>query len=131
MKGYKQDNPHHSLDLYEHSRAVVESCRKLNLPIILGEAGWFHDMGKPFCREMGEDGFAHYKGHENVSAYMFALHQVAERTYTTEQFLKIIFIINYHMRPYNWTQKSYQKDEEKFGNLQLLKLFHKCDAMAH
>ena len=131
MKGYSQDNPHHSLDLYEHSREVVTSCRKLNLPFIITEAGWYHDIGKPFCREMGSDGFAHYKGHENVSAYLFTLHQVAEHDYTMDQFLEIVFLVNYHMRAYNWTQKSYKKDTELFGDLRMLKLFHKCDAMAH
>lgn len=133
MKGYSQDNPHHSLDLYEHSRAVVERARKLNLPITIGEAGWYHDIGKPFCREMGKDGWAHYCGHENASAYMYALTFIDTHYHVTPEFLLAEFIINYHMRPYNWTEKSYKKDEELFGTqyIHALKLFHKCDLTGH
>ena len=133
IKGYSQDNPHHTLDLYEHSRAVVEMARKLSLPLVICDAGWYHDIGKPFCRFKGDDGWAHYNGHENVSAYMFALEQAGTSAYTKDDFLTMIFIINYHMRPYNWTQKSYNRDEELFGSryTHLLKLFHKCDTSAH
>lgn len=133
MKGYNQNNPHHSLDLYEHSRAVVENSRKLNLPFTIGEAGWYHDIGKPLCRTEGKDGFAHYNNHDCVSAYLFALYQANNHEYDNDTFLEIIFLINYHMRPHNWTQKSYDKDKQVFGEhyIHQLKLFHKCDLEAH
>lgn len=133
MKDYDQHSKYHSLDLYEHSRAVVEKARKLNLPMVVADAAWYHDIGKPFCRTEGKDGWAHYFGHENVSAYMLALDYVDSGYYSKDAFLSMIFIVNYHMRPYNWTQKSYEKDMNTFGEeyTHMLKLFHQCDITAH
>ena len=33
----------------------------------------FHDLGKPFCQSMGEDGYHHFHGHPKLSA------QIAEK----------------------------------------------------
>lgn len=133
MRGFDQHSKYHSLDLYDHSRVVAEKARKLALPAVVADAAWYHDIGKIFCRTEGQDGWSHYYGHENISAYIFALDYIDAEYYTKSDFLTMIFLINYHMRPYNWTQKSYEKDEELFGEeyTHMLKLFHKCDMVAH
>lgn len=133
MKGFDQKSKYHSLDLYEHSRAVVEKAHKLSLPLVVSDAAWYHDIGKVYCQTIGKDGWAHYYGHENVSAYLFVLEYLNSRYYNFNDFLTMEFVLNYHMRPYNWTQKSYDKDKELFGEdyIHILKLFHECDISGH
>lgn len=60
MAGYDQQNPHHHLDLRDHTiRAVVtvEPEERLRLAALL------HDGGKPSCRTVDKKGIAHYYGH--------------------------------------------------------------------
>ena len=59
-------NRYHRLDVWEHTLATF-GAEKTTLP----EMRWgllFHDAGKPQTRSIGEDGGAHFYGHEVVSA---------------------------------------------------------------
>ena len=67
MVGYDQKNHHHIHDLYTHTALVVEHCPR-DLP--LRWAALLHDIGKPACMTIGDDGQAHYHGHAAVSAEM-------------------------------------------------------------
>lgn len=57
-------NRHHRFDVWEHTLACFGTEP-------LGqESGWgllLHDVGKPASRSLGEDGEAHFYGHEDVS----------------------------------------------------------------
>ena len=79
LEGMKipHDNPHHSLNIYEHCAAA--ECYVLNKwgvhhPIL--EACAYHDIGKPFtkCYKSDENGkiipIAHYYQHDNVGGYL-------------------------------------------------------------
>lgn len=60
MEGYDQQNPHHHLDLKDHTiQAVVSVPEKEWLRL----AALLHDSGKPACRTLDQDGTAHYYGH--------------------------------------------------------------------
>lgn len=133
LSGFDQKNPHHSLSLYDHLRVGAEYARKLGFGDLMATAMWYHDVGKLDTQTFDDQGIAHYYGHENVSAYKFALYQFQNKLYTKSEFLEIEFLINYHMRPHQWTQKAYEKDEQLFGTYYAhqLKLMHKCDLMAH
>lgn len=63
--GYDQGSRYHDSTLYEHTaRAVgaVPAEPALRLAML------FHDMGKPRCRTVSEDGECHYYGHAGISA---------------------------------------------------------------
>lgn len=67
MEGYDQQNPHHTLDLKEHTiRAVVSVPPREHLRF----AALLHDVGKPACRTTDEAGTAHFYGHPRESARM-------------------------------------------------------------
>lgn len=69
MEGYDQRNPHHHLDLLEHTveaTAAVAPEERLRLAALL------HDGGKPSCRTVDEEGVAHYYGHPAKGAELAA-----------------------------------------------------------
>ncbi|MGB5823998.1 MAG: CCA tRNA nucleotidyltransferase [Proteocatella sp.] len=62
--GFKQNNPHHSLDVYDHILSSVSNAPKdLELRLTM----LFHDIGKPFCYTQ-IDGTGHFYGHSKISA---------------------------------------------------------------
>lgn len=60
-----QRNPHHSLDLWEHSLAALEVVPP---EPCLRWAALLHDVGKPACFTVDEAGTGHFYGHEKASA---------------------------------------------------------------
>ncbi len=65
LEGYDQQNPHHTLDLKEHTIAAVVSVparEELRLAALL------HDGGKPRCRTVDREGIAHFYGHPREGA---------------------------------------------------------------
>lgn len=130
--GYDQKTPYHELTLDKHLWKTVEEAKVHHYNNVMQTAALYHDVGKIYCQTF-KDGIAHYYGHENISAYLYAMHEYTQNIFSWNDFLDILFIINYHMRPYQWTEKSYQKDLELFGErrVELLKQFHYCDEAAH
>ncbi|KEJ02511.1 polynucleotide adenylyltransferase [Clostridium botulinum A2B3 87] len=65
--GFKQHNIHHDKDVYEHILSVVENVpSKLELRL----AALLHDIGKPKCFSIGDNGQGHFYGHQKISADM-------------------------------------------------------------
>ncbi len=62
--GFEQHNPHHDSDVWEHTVRVVEAAPSDR---ILRLAALFHDIGKPHCFTMGDDGTGHFYGHAKIS----------------------------------------------------------------
>ncbi len=62
---YDQGSRYHNSTLYEHTARAVEAAPEdtaLRLAMLL------HDIGKPRCRTVGEDGECHYYAHADISA---------------------------------------------------------------
>lgn len=65
--GYNQNNPYHSLELWEHTREVVKGCQDSDY--LTRISALFHDIGKPFTKSVDEEtGYFHFYDHENVGA---------------------------------------------------------------
>jgi putative nucleotidyltransferase with HDIG domain len=64
MVGYDQNNPHHSLDLFEHTLAVLAATEP---DPTLRWAALLHDVGKPAAR-FEKPGRSAYHGHESIGA---------------------------------------------------------------
>lgn len=63
--GFDQKNHHHCFDVWEHT------CRAVGAVPPKRELRWtmlFHDLGKPDCFTVGDDGEGHYYGHTAISA---------------------------------------------------------------
>ena len=69
-EGFDQRSPYHDRDVLEHTLAVLdnipllENCRRDEA---LALAAFFHDIAKPLCFYLGENGRGHMKGHPVVS----------------------------------------------------------------
>lgn len=62
--GFQQHSPHHRYDVFTHTAHVVEAV-PATLP--LRWAALLHDVGKPACFTLDENGRGHFKGHAKVS----------------------------------------------------------------
>ena len=87
-------NPKYHLEsIQEHMRMAKKNAKNAQEDKNIVEALAYHDIGKLFTKEFGEDGFAHYYQHENVSAYLYL---------TSYEFrnLETAVLIQYHMLSY-------------------------------
>jgi len=65
--GFRQNNPYHLYDVWEHTLcALEESPNDLWVRLTL----LFHDIGKPLCYTEDENGVGHFYGHPAVSEQM-------------------------------------------------------------
>lgn len=122
-----QDNPHHSLTLYEHLQKAIE-CIDLNkckndmeqAQILMAAA--LHDIGKSYTRVYDENGIAHYYSHENLSAYL---------SMNMDAPIESIWLVNYHMYPYNLQAIPVWKN--RLGNelWEKIMILHQADKAAH
>lgn len=134
---YVQSNPHHSMSLGKHCRAVGNDLIGNNL---LECAGYLHDCGKPFTKSFvnskGEETYiAHYYQHHCVGAYdsLFYLYPSGVDK------LDVSILINLHMMPYFWEKdkehgdKTRDKYKKLWGDVlfnNVMKL-HMADKAAH
>lgn len=127
------DNPHHLLSIGDHMCACADYVSK-NYALkvndymlrILFEAAFFHDIGKPFTKSFKditgkETEYAHYYGHENVSAYLYLFYcNKEELEKEQKETLYIADLIALHMRMFNIARENAlgnYKPEEKLTKL--------------
>lgn len=67
MIGMNQHNPNHSYDVWEHT--VISIVNAPNNPI-LRLTMLFHDIGKPKCYTVDENGIGHFYGHPKESCHI-------------------------------------------------------------
>lgn len=127
MEGFDQKNPHHTMDLYNHSFHTYELFSSKCYPAKYNISALLHDFGKMYCQTFDENGIAHYYEHHAIGSYLI-LENLSGIFY--EDIGDICFLINYHMMPFNWdTDKAKQRWKERFGEYKYKMLldFNECD----
>lgn len=141
MVGFNQDNPNHSLDLFDHCVKATDFIRDSKMEMtedeekILRRAAAYHDIGKLFTKTYknlkGEDTpHAHYYHHENVGAYMCLL---LEELSLPDR-IRVAQLVGYHMQPYfNKSEKAQKRWRERLGDrlYELIMELHRADEYAH
>jgi tRNA nucleotidyltransferase (CCA-adding enzyme) len=91
--GFKQRNPHHHKDVFEHTLSVLDNSPE-NLVVRL--AALFHDIGKPETFTVDEKGIGHFHGHQMKS--MDIAERVLKRFKFDNNTLKsVIVLVKEHM----------------------------------
>ena len=92
MKGFEQKNKWHIYPVHEHTAVAVHSApldEALRVTMLL------HDIGKPKCFSIGEDGEGHFYGHAHVSVDM-ARDILSRLKFDNETRDRVLRAIKYH-----------------------------------
>ena len=141
-RDFDQENPHHTLTLYEHLKKVSEGVPTEDPNLWI--AACVHDIGKLFTKSRinskgEEDDHCHYYQHHCVGAYEFLTSCDFSGEITGKDMFDIFYIANliyYHMHPYlSWAQSRRVKNKDKrligdkmFSDVMLL---HEADVNGH
>ena len=109
--GFDQKCRHHAYDLFTHIARVTE-----NVPtdLSLRWAALLHDVGKPGCFTLDEQGQGHFYGHAHVSAQMVdaILRRLKAPTALRE---RVVFLIDKHMTPLEADRKLLRRRLAQYG----------------
>ncbi len=96
MYKFPQNSPYHIYDVWEHTAVTLE-----NVPPepVYRMAMLLHDTGKPYAFFSGDDGFAHFTGHQRIS-YDISLKVLKDLRFSKAETEEISRIVLYHdIRP--------------------------------
>lgn len=95
--GFRQNNIHHDKTVYDHIMAVLEaSPAKIEIRL----AALLHDIGKPECYSVGEDGQGHFYEHHLASARM-SREILTDLKFDNETIDKVYTLVREHMSRYD------------------------------
>jgi predicted kinase len=122
------DNPHHSLNIYEHcdeASRYADECGKDDTGLVVIAAMW-HDVGKPYCKAFIDSkgnpcDTAHFYQHQCVGSYM-------AYGIVSDVAIDVAWLVSTHMEPF-FNSKYYNKLP---GYLKKqVDLLHEADLNAH
>lgn len=127
--GFEQKNPHHELDLYNHTLCVLDNTPS-TIQIRLGAL--FHDIGKASTLTIDEEGVGHFYGHDEVSGEMSK--KILERFKCPNELIgKVEILVREHMNHHgDFKEKALKRlirrvgKDEIFNLLALQKADIKC-----
>ena len=119
MFGFAQHNPHHDRDVWQHTVAVVE-----HIPPepVLRWAALLHDVGKPPCFSLADDGVGHFYGHAAKSTELADAILTRLRMDTAGR-TRITQLIRYHDLPIAPEAKPIRRLMHKLGVEPVRQLF--------
>ena len=132
LKGIPQGKAHYG-DIWEHTLDVVMNTK--GDTACLRWAALLHDIGKPPCRTVDEDGNTHFYGHEKIGSD--CVNETAESFRFSKKERKCLsFLVKNHMRPVlyssEWSDRAVRKLAVESGEyLGLLLDLAQADIAAH
>lgn len=117
--GFRQNNPYHAYDVFDHTVHAIEKCESDDLVVKL--AVFFHDFGKPHSYQDGEDGIRHFKGHGKVSAEI--TDSIMKRLrFDNETRNNVVELVYYHDATFEIGNKYVKRWLNKIGEKQFRRL---------
>ncbi len=118
MKGCGQENPYHCHDVWEHTLHALAAVPQESE---LRWAALLHDCGKPAAKFFGEDGVAHFYGHEKKSAELAG--KLLERLrFSNRETESILTLVRYHGEIHPLAEKRVKKLLGLLGEENLFRL---------
>lgn len=119
LKGFEQNNPYHTYDVWMHSLRTLYEVNEKDLELRL--AALFHDIAKPDCYSIDENGVGHFYEHPEKSA------EITERImkdlkFSNEEIDTVITLIKNHDNQLSPTKKCLRKILNKMEMPLLLRL---------
>lgn len=119
LTGFRQNNPYHAYDVFNHTVHAIEKCESDDLVVKL--AVFFHDFGKPHSYQDGEDGIRHFKGHGKVSAEI--TDSIMKRLrFDNETRNNVVELVYYHDATFEVGKKYVKRWLNKIGEKQFRRL---------
>lgn len=123
-----QNNRHHCYNVGEHSIAAMQNIREdkvLRLTMLL------HDVAKPVCKSMDEDGIYHFYGHPKMGANM-ARNILRRLKFDNDTINKVTSLITWHDDRPALEEASVRRAIYRVGLMQYPALFEvkRADALA-
>lgn len=123
-----QDNPHHTLSLYDHLLDCINKINMTGLGLSFDEkvnmysAAAIHDIGKAYTRSYDENKIAHYYSHDSYGAFL-AMNMGLP--------IEVIQLVCYHMKPYDTNASSVW--EKRLGEelWKKILILHNADEESH
>ncbi|MFY9422912.1 MAG: HD domain-containing protein [Bacilli bacterium] len=106
-----QDNPYHCYSVGKH---LVHSVKAVENKLYLKLTMLLHDIGKPQCKTIDEQGIGHFYGHAVISSKM-AVDILRRMKYDSCTIMKVKVLILYHDAEIQDTKKSIKKWLNKIG----------------
>ena len=109
--GFDQHNRHHCYDVWGHTAHAVAAAPP---DPVLRWAMLLHDLGKPQCFTMDEQGVGHFHGHHRPSAEM--AETICRRLrFDKATAQRICMLVRYHDRPIPLTEKAIRRAMNQLG----------------
>lgn len=127
--GFDQRNSHHAYTVWEH--CVRACCAAPRDDVAMRLAALFHDIGKPACFFMGEDGEGHFYGHRDVSADLFE--EISEELKLPRKLSdEVGVLVRYHDANIPTTPAGWRRWALKFGEdgVRRIMQLHRYDVSA-
>lgn len=109
--GFDQHSIYHAFDVYEHIARVLTVCGELSLARGGGVsrslmwAAMLHDVAKPACFTMDDEGHGHFYGHPEKSADVAKV--IMRRLgLPTDLIHEVFLLVKYHDRPVRLTRSN-------------------------
>ena len=111
---FDQKNPYHANTLYSHivnvcSNVYSKNDATVNTSVLTRTAALLHDVAKPLCFALDENGIGHFYGHAEEGSKM-ALGILKRLRYSNDEIENICYLIKYHDACINLTKKSIRKN---------------------
>ena len=125
MFGFAQRNPHHDRDVWEHTIAVTAS---IPAQPVLRWTAFLHDIGKPHCFSLDDQGVGHFYGHgaRSTDIAETVLRRLRFDNATRE---RVVLLIKHHDTPLPREEKGIKRLMNRLGvdaSWQLLQM-HRAD----
>ena len=118
MVGFDHRNFHHIYDVWEHTLHALEAVPG---DLILRLTMLFHDIGKPDCFSLDENGLGHFYGHPARSAQL-ADELLRRLRCDNETRETVVRLVDWHDRPIALTEQGVARALRRLGERDLRRL---------
>lgn len=127
--GFEQNTPYHAYTVWEHCARVCAAAPADDLALRM--AALFHDIGKPSCYSVDDEGVGHFFGHAEASVELFA-GIVKELKLQRKLADDVALLIRYHDAQLPTTEAGWRRWAIRFGEPAVHRILElqACDARA-